>query len=146
MDGFEEYQSPFSAEQIQAYLERINFPKEIKLPTLTANGPISEESKWTVDSREGVRDLQLLRALQVCHLCTIPFETLSLHYSKQPYVSVNPQDIYAKLVTRRRGGYCMEQNTLLYHILRALGFSVYCAGARVRSRIAGQPSGLYMGW
>ena len=40
----------------------------------------------------------------------------------------------------------MEQNTLLYHVLKAMGFAVYCAGARSRNRIAGQPIGPFTGW
>ncbi len=36
-----------------------------------------------------------------------------------------------KLVTRRRGGYCFEHNTLLMRALAALGFAVEGLGARV---------------
>ena len=43
-----------------------------------------------------------------------------------------PASLHAKLVAGGRGGYCFEQNLLFGHVLRALGFKVQEATARVR--------------
>jgi len=36
-----------------------------------------------------------------------------------------------KMVTRRRGGYCMEQNRVFAALLKSFGFDLYTNGARV---------------
>ena len=41
------------------------------------------------------------------------------------------ESLFQRIVTRRRGGYCFEQNGLLYEILEELGFSVSLYLARV---------------
>jgi len=38
-------------------------------------------------------------------------------------ISMDSSDVYDKLVTQGRGGYCFEQNTLLQSALTELGFS-----------------------
>ncbi|MFA7527544.1 MAG: arylamine N-acetyltransferase [Ottowia sp.] len=50
-------------------------------------------------------------------------------------VSLEPAAVFNKLVVRRRGGYCFEQNGLLLQVLRQLGFDACALGARVRLRI-----------
>ncbi|TVY91737.1 Arylamine N-acetyltransferase, partial [Lachnellula willkommii] len=71
-----------------------------------------------------------------------------LHYSATHAVSLDPQVLFQKIVGdgRGRGGYCMENSILFYHVLRALGFSVYMAGVRIRPRVGGVPGGAYTGW
>jgi arylamine N-acetyltransferase len=92
-------------------------------------------------------DLRLLAALKRHHLASIPFENLALHYSPPPHtISLDPQAVYDKFITRHRGGYCMEQNVFFAHMLRGLGFTVYSVGARVRRRERGVPVGDYNGW
>ena len=49
-------------------------------------------------------------------------------------ISVELPDIERKLVHDRRGGYCFEQNSLLQHVLLALGFEVRALSARVRAQ------------
>ena len=137
MDGFEEYTCPYSPAQVKRYLERVKLPDDLCTQLL------SRDPGQSVG--QGTSGLVLLTQLQVCHLSTIPFESLSLHYAKEPYVSVDPQHIFEKLVLRDRGGYCMEQNALFYHMLRAFGFPVFNTGARVRTRVAGRPQGLFSG-
>ena len=74
-------------------------------------------------------DLDTLRALQLCHAQTIPFENLN------PFVGwpvrLDAASLQQKLVRDGRGGYCYEHNLLLSHVLRALGFDVTWLGARV---------------
>ncbi|MEX3694009.1 arylamine N-acetyltransferase [Paraburkholderia sp. BR14263] len=73
--------------------------------------------------------LAVLRELQRLHPLAIPFENLDPLAGR--HVSIKLPDIVAKLVTKRRGGYCFEHNTLLAHVLMQLGFTVTPLAARV---------------
>jgi len=70
-----------------------------------------------------------LRDLQLAHLLTVPFENLSIH-SGEPIV-LEENALFAKIVERRRGGFCYEANGLFAGLLRALGFDVAMLGAGV---------------
>lgn len=74
--------------------------------------------------------LEQLNAIVEAHVCAIPFENLDVLLGRP--IDVSPAAVERKLVGERRGGYCFEQNTLLMHALRALGYSVTPIGARVR--------------
>jgi N-hydroxyarylamine O-acetyltransferase len=61
-------------------------------------------------------------------------EIIRSHVAKFAFSSVGPQlgdelpldfeSLYQRIVVRRRGGYCFEQNGLLFELLKELGFSV----------------------
>jgi arylamine N-acetyltransferase len=55
-------------------------------------------------------------------------------------LSLDPEDLFRKIVENGRGGYCMEVSAFFGTVLRSLGFRLYSAGARVKG-----PSG-YKGW
>lgn len=74
--------------------------------------------------------LDTLHAVVHAHVKTIPFENLDILLGKG--IELEPEAIEHKLVHQRRGGYCFEQNTLLLHVLAALGFAVRPLSARVR--------------
>lgn len=93
-----------------------------------------------------IRNVEYLTALHTHQLSTIPYENLSLHYSEDHTVVLDPQALYNKFLENGRGGYCMELSIFFNHILRGLGFQVYTAGARVRNRLNGIPHGDFMGW
>ncbi|MGH6725546.1 MAG: arylamine N-acetyltransferase family protein, partial [Pseudolabrys sp.] len=80
----------------------------------------------------GARDASLntLRELHHLHPQAIPFENLD-PLLKRP-VKLDPASLQAKMVGAGRGGYCFEQNLLFGHVLRALGFKLREATARVR--------------
>jgi N-hydroxyarylamine O-acetyltransferase len=90
---------------IKAYLERINYHCSL--------APTAET----------------LRALQVAHLLTVPFENLSIH-AGQP-ILLEDDALFTKIVTNRRGGFCYEANGLFAALLRALGFDVAMLSAAV---------------
>jgi N-hydroxyarylamine O-acetyltransferase len=72
-----------------------------------------------------------LHALHRAHVLSIPFENLDS--SNGTPVSLEPAHLEDKLVARRRGGYCFEQNLLFKAALEALGFDdVTPVLARVR--------------
>ena len=71
-----------------------------------------------------------LDCLVHAHLFHIPFENID-GYDLHQEVSLEIPDIFDKIVTRRRGGYCFELNALFSALLEALGFSCYAVGQRV---------------
>lgn len=114
----------YTPEQISKYLARISFPSDI---------PISNT-------------LGYLTELQKYHLAAVPFENLTLHYSRYRQLSFDSQDLFKKIVGRHMGGYCMENNAFFATVLRSLGFAVFSTGGRVSFATAGVPCGGYMGW
>src|SRR5689334_20548662 len=93
------------AMDIQAYLDRIGY-----------HGPLAPTA-------------ETLRALQIAHLQTVPFENLSIH-ARQPIV-LDDESLFDKVVMRRRGGFCYELNGLFAALLRALRFQVSMLSAAV---------------
>ncbi len=80
---------------------------------------------------DGVLDptLDTLRALHQAHAATIPFENLDILLGRG--ISLDIDDLQAKLVRHRRGGYCYEHNLLFAALLERLGFRVTRMVARV---------------
>jgi N-hydroxyarylamine O-acetyltransferase len=74
-------------------------------------------------------DLATLRALVARHTAAIPFENLDPLMGRTPDLSL--EGLQRKLVAEGRGGYCFEHNTLLKHVLEAIGFEVTGLAARV---------------
>lgn len=75
-------------------------------------------------------DLASLHELQRLHVRAIPFENLGAFLGEP--VKIDLASLEEKLVQRRRGGWCFEQNLLFSHVLRAVGFEVKTLAARVR--------------
>ncbi|KAL7619395.1 hypothetical protein AAE478_009934 [Parahypoxylon ruwenzoriense] len=93
--------------------------------------------------------LEYLTVLVKHALVRIPFENLTQHYSWHRTVNVRLQHLFRKIVLPAaegdiggrtgeedegkpaRGGYCMENNSLMHTVLLSLGFTVFMAGARV---------------
>lgn len=97
-------------EQLAAYLERIGHA-----------GPVAP-------------DIATLRALHAAHIGAIPFENLDTQLGAPP---VYGADSFAKLVTRRRGGWCYEQNALFARALAGIGFDVAPLSAAVMREVRG---------
>lgn len=72
---------------------------------------------------------QTLAALHRAHLATIPFENLDVVLGRG--IEVDLDSVQAKLVQRRRGGYCFEHGLLLAAVLERLGYAVDRLLARV---------------
>ena len=119
--------SLLTRQQIDEYCERIQLPAHYQF------------------DRIHVPDLKLLSVLQAHHITAIPYENLSLHYAKDVNISLDVSNIHAKLVRRRRGGYCMENNILFHHVLLFFGFPVMLTGARLFRGTEGRLSG-WSGW
>ena len=76
--------------------------------------------------------LETLNALTEAHARSIPFENLDVILNRG--IQLSEEALFEKLVTKKRGGYCFEQNSLLLMTLEHLGFDVKPISARVRVR------------
>ncbi|MCP1652182.1 arylamine N-acetyltransferase family protein [Pseudomonas nitroreducens] len=99
--------TPFSAAQLDATLARLGLPPQRPAATL-AN----------------------LDRLIVAALHQLPFENLDVLLD-QP-ILIEPDAVFAKIVERRRGGYCFELNSLFARLLSSLDYRVTLLVARVR--------------
>lgn len=70
-----------------------------------------------------------LTAIQRGQRQNIPFENLDIRLGRR--LSLEPDVVFGKLVSARRGGYCFEQNGLFLRALAALGFEARPLLARV---------------
>ena len=70
---------------------------------------------------------EVLSKLQAAHLYTVPFENLDIHSG----IRIDLNNLFDKIVIRRRGGFCYELNGLFYQLLLQIGFTVKMVSARV---------------
>jgi N-hydroxyarylamine O-acetyltransferase len=75
-------------------------------------------------------DRTTLEALVAAHTATIPFENLNPFLGLP--VQLSSEALVDKLVRRRRGGYCYEQNGLFAQVLATIGFVFTPLAARVQ--------------
>lgn len=99
-----------SPERLNLYLDRIGHPHKVKA------------------------DIETLHSLTAAHIRTIPFENIDVQLQRS--LSRDGDAIFDKLVTRRRGGWCYEQNGLLAWGLTEIGFDVtqFAGGVMRQSR------------
>ncbi|WP_436775550.1 arylamine N-acetyltransferase family protein [Yinghuangia sp. YIM S09857] len=88
-----------------------------------------------VERPEGPPDAALLADLQERHLRSVPFENLDIHLGRP--INLVEDELVAKVVERRRGGFCYELNGAFGALLKALGYDVAQLAARVF--VAGGP-------
>ncbi len=74
--------------------------------------------------------LDVLAVLQAAHIAAIPFEAIDALTGAG--IDIGAEAVDAKLIDRRRGGYCFEQNGLFLRVLGAIGFEVEAMLGRVR--------------
>ena len=78
-----------------------------------------------------------LAELQRAHVQSISYENLDIHLGRE--IRLDVDSLVDKMIDRRRGGYCYEQNTLYAAALEALGFTVTRCLGRVRLSDAVSP-------
>jgi len=64
----------------------------------------------------------VLADLHRAHMLAVPFENLDIHLGIENVL--DPEHVFDKVVTRRRGGWCYELNGSFARLLEALGFTV----------------------
>jgi N-hydroxyarylamine O-acetyltransferase len=70
---------------------------------------------------------EVLSKLQLMHLMAVPFENLDIHNNAK----IDLTNLFDKIVTRKRGGFCYELNGLFCELLKEIGFTVKMVSARV---------------
>ena len=100
-----------NTDNITAYLERIGY-----------RGPLDAS-------------VETLCGLHLAHLYTVPFENLDI-ISGRP-IALSGAELFDKIVTRRRGGFCYELNGICSALLRELGFRVTMLSAEVGREAGG---------
>jgi len=88
-------------------------------------------------ARPAAATADALRTLHVAHLEHVPFENLSVALGEP--IDLDPAALAAKIVDRRRGGFCYELNGLFAQLLTALGYDVTLLAARVWTGTAWGP-------
>jgi N-hydroxyarylamine O-acetyltransferase len=81
-------------------------------------------------------DLATLVALHRAWRHTVPYENLDIQLGRP--ITLEPEALFGKLVLRRRGGYCYEQNAGLAMLLRLAGFRVTMVEAAVLRATRGE--------
>ncbi|NXK33680.1 ARY2 protein, partial [Piprites chloris] len=74
-------------------------------------------------------DLDTMSNIFQHHIQSVPFENLSIHCGER--IELDLKAIYNKIVRKKRGGWCMENNYLLSWVLKTLGYDVTLLGAKV---------------
>lgn len=76
-----------------------------------------------------VPSLEVLKGIQSAQAYSIPFENFDI--SLNAPILLEFQNLFDKLVNRRRGGYCYEVNGLLHFALQSIGFNEHLSLARL---------------
>ncbi|NXL08835.1 ARY2 protein, partial [Mesembrinibis cayennensis] len=74
-------------------------------------------------------DLAVLTDIFQHHIRAVPFENLSIHCGEG--IELDLEATYNKIVKKKRGGWCMENNYLLSWVLKTLGYDVTLLASRV---------------
>lgn len=74
-------------------------------------------------------DLATLTDIFQHHIRAVPFENLSIHCGEK--IELDLEATYNKIVRKKRGGWCMENNHLFSWVLKTLGYDVTLLGSRV---------------
>ncbi len=90
---------------ITSYLKRVNY-----------QGPLAPTA-------------ETLHALHYSHVLAVPFENLNIHLGRP--ILLDEEYLFEKIVTQRRGGFCLELNGLFAALLRELGFEVTLLASNV---------------
>ena len=76
-----------------------------------------------------VPTLEVLTELQRNFLLYVPFENLDIHMDIP--MDFSESALFDKIVERKRGGLCFENNTLFFDLLKQIGFDVHFVGAEM---------------
>ena len=74
-------------------------------------------------------DTATLTQLHRQHVFEVPFENLDVRYKKR--FTLDTAAVYDKIVSKRRGGFCYELNSLFFTLLQHLGFRGHIISASI---------------
>ncbi|XP_028293823.1 arylamine N-acetyltransferase, pineal gland isozyme NAT-10-like [Gouania willdenowi] len=84
----------------------------------------------------GKPDLATLKLIHKLHVMSIPFENLNIHCGET--MTMDIVIIYDKIVKGKRGGWCLENNSLFGWVMREMGYDCVTLGSRVFESIQNQ--------
>ena len=87
-------------------------------------------SRIGIDDHDLPPTVETLDRLIMAHLMHVPFENIDV-YDKGMTPSLAISELFEKIVTSRRGGYCFELNAAFMSLLESVGFEVHAAAARI---------------
>lgn len=82
-----------------------------------------------LDLHKSSLDFDFLTELVRRHVATFAFSSVACRLGEE--LPLDFESLFDRIVVRRRGGYCFEQNGFLYEVLESLGFSPKLYLARV---------------
>jgi arylamine N-acetyltransferase len=100
----------YTETQVLQYFRRIDFPNGASLP---------------------MANLDTLRRLVAGHIYAIPWENVSLKYSETHDFGLDKDEIFDKIVSKRKGAVCLEANSAFATLLLTLGYNLYTLGTRI---------------
>lgn len=74
------------------------------------------------------KSLELLKEIHYKHLLAVPFEGLDVKMNIP--LSMDPTIVLNKIIKRCRGAVCLEAGSLLYQVLKELGYDVWIISAQ----------------
>ncbi|XP_044519579.1 arylamine N-acetyltransferase 1-like [Gracilinanus agilis] len=83
-------------------------------------------------------DLETLTEVMWHHIQAVPFENLDIHCGIP--IELNLEATYNKIVRRKRGGWCLEGNHLLFWVLTTMGYETTILGGYVYNPLKRQYS------
>ncbi|EHY53767.1 hypothetical protein ABEF92_006511 [Exophiala dermatitidis] len=128
------YRPTYTGDQLAAYVACIAPDPTYTLATL--------QSEIKADP------LGALSRLQIRQMGFNSWGNVALHYSWHRIITLDSEALFHKIVERKLGGYCMENNAFFATILRSLGYQLYVTGARISFAVDGNgkhPEG-FAGW
>ena len=75
--------------------------------------------------------LEFLNELIKAHQSAISFNNLAVFFNPGKILNLNLDELFEKVVVRGEGGYCFENNKIMYYVLLSLGFEVEPKAGRV---------------
>eukprot|EP00347_Sterkiella_histriomuscorum_P004612 403359803 len=89
---------------LMAYLEAVGLPRHLKLTP-------SVETLHMVVNR---------------HVLAVPYQNFHFHFKLRQPLSFDFHDLVQRMVVERQGGLCYEHCSIMYYVLKELGFDVQC--------------------
>ncbi len=83
---------------------------------------ISDQYIQALGLQKSVPNLEFLNEIIRCHVAQFAFSSVGPQLGDD--LPLDFESLYQRIVVRRRGGYCFEQNGLLFEVLKELGFSI----------------------
>ena len=88
----------YSTAEVEAWLEHIGLPRDFRPEHVPG------------------KDLAALTRIQKYHLSAVPFENLERHYTEHHGVTLDPKELYNRIVVRGHGGYCMQGDSVICNL------------------------------